>query len=138
MNASEIRIMETHEIAFPFVKESYSGPMDGVVVDDADTWRPGTRREWSSGGDAYYQDVEEWWAADGHGKMVLQVVGRFKPGKYPERTFYLRSFIDPTGRQFGKDKLRVISSAAFKRMLKGYRHEYMIDGDLHPNGGSTQ
>lgn len=127
---SEIRIMETHEITFPFVKEEYSGPKDGEFVDDIETWRPGTRVEH---GDYEYSDAQ--WLADGEGLMVLQVVGRFKPGKYPERTFYLRSFIDPTGRQFGKDKLRVISSAAFKRMLKGYRHEYLLPETETPSPG---
>ena len=111
-----------HHIKFPFIREKYSGPLDGEIVDDIDTWRPGTRREWLQ--DDY--DTEEWWTADGEGSMVLEELGSFKPGRFPERTFYLRRFVDPSGKQFGKDKVRVIASSAFKRMLKGYRHTYLL------------
>jgi hypothetical protein len=111
-----------HSIKFPFIREKYSGPLDGEIVDDVDTWRPGTRREWSEG----EYDTEEWFAADGEGFMVLEELGSFKPGRFPERTFYLRRFIDPAGKQFGKDKVRVIASSAFRRMLKGYRHSYEL------------
>jgi hypothetical protein len=114
------RIMETHEVAFPFVRDKYEGPFDGEFAADVDTWRPGTRCETDDDG------YEEEWQADAMGKMVLHVVGRYKPGKYQERTFYLRSFIDPSGRAFGKDNLRVISSPAFNRMLKGYRHKFVL------------
>lgn len=114
--------MTTHHIKFPFVREKYSGPLDGEIVDDVETWRPGTRRSFMQ--DDY--DTDEWWEADGEGFMVLEELGSFKPGKYPERTFYVRSFTDPDGKQFGKAKVRVISSAAFKRMLKGYRHSYEL------------
>jgi hypothetical protein len=114
------RIMETHEVAFPFVRGTFAA-YDEQGVTELPTWLPGTRLETADdeGYDSEYQ-------ADGMGKMVLHVVGRFRPGKYPEHTFYLRSFIDPDGGAFGKDKLRVISSAAFKRMLKGYRHEFAL------------
>lgn len=111
----------THKIKFPFVRYEYSGPMDGEFVDGMKTWKPGTRCEY---GDYEYSD--EQWVADGEGSMVLEVLGAFKPGKYPERTFYTRQFIDPDGRQFGKTKVRVMASSAFKRMLKGYRHPYLL------------
>lgn len=116
---------EIHNVAFPFIKVEYSGPKDGEFVDDTTTFRPGTRFE-SELEDGNYGGADEEWQADGMGLMVLEVVGRFKPGKYAERTFYVRSFIDPAGRAFGKKNLRVISSAAFKRMLKGYRHEFTL------------
>jgi hypothetical protein len=110
-----------HQIKFPFVQEEYSGPKDGEFVADAKTWRPGTCVEHGD-----YEFSDEQWVADGEGLMVLEELGNFKPGRFPERTFYLRRFIAPDGRQFGKDKVRVISSSAFKRMLKGYRHAYIM------------
>lgn len=116
--------MNTHKVKFPFIRQEYSGPMDGAFVDGVKTWKPGTRCE---RGDYEYSD--EQWVADGEGFMVLEVLGAFKPGRYPERTFYLRSFIDPDGRHFGKAKVRVMASAAFKRMLKGYRHPYILLGE---------
>lgn len=36
--------MDEHRIKFPFSREKYSGPLDGELVDDVLTWRPGTRR----------------------------------------------------------------------------------------------
>ena len=110
-----------YRVKFPFVQDEYSGPMDGEFVQDAKSWRPGTRCEH---GDYEYSD--EQWVADGEGLMTLEVLGTFKPGGFPERTFNLREFIDPDGRQFGKKKVRVIASTAFKRMLKGYRHPYLL------------
>lgn len=109
-----------HEIAFPFILEEYDGIKDGEEF-KGESWRPGTRM---CRGDEW----EVWSEADAMGKMVLEVVSMHKPGKYPERTFYLRSFIDPTGRKFGKQKMRVISSAGFKAMLRGYRHPYDVVG----------
>lgn len=107
--------MSRHEIAYPFILEAYDGIKDGEDF-KGESWRPGTRTDYICG------------EADAMGKMVLEVVSTHKPGKFPERTFYLRSFIDPTGRQFGKQKLRVISSGGFKTMLRGYRHPYDVIG----------
>lgn len=110
-----------HTVKFPFVREEYSGPLDGEFVDDAKTWRPGTRVEHGD-----YEFSDELWLADGEGVMVLEELGSFKPGRFPMRTFYLRRFIAPDGREFGKGKVRVIATSAFRRMLKGYRHEYSL------------
>lgn len=49
-----------HKVKFPFIREVYSGPMDGEFVDDVKTWKPGTRCEH---GDYEYSD--EQWMADG-------------------------------------------------------------------------
>ena len=113
-------LMEKHEVVFPFVRGTFAA-YDEQGVTELPTWLPGTRLE-AADDDGYDSEYQ----ADAMGKMILHVVGRFKPGKYPERTFYLRSFVDPSGRTFGKDNLRIISSAAFKRMLKGYRHKFSL------------
>lgn len=118
--------METFRVPYPFVLEEYSGPKDGDFY-DGKTWRPGVRFETRDSGYQYGPDTVA--VADGMGEMVLEVVSRHHPGKYPERTFYLRSFVDPTGRAFGKAKVRVTTSAAFKRLARGYRHEFEM---AHP------
>lgn len=113
--------METLRVAYPFALEEYSGPKDGEFY-DGKTWRPGVRFELRSSG--YLGDPDEVAIADGMGEMVLEVVSRHKPGKFPERTFFLRSFVAPDGRAFGKAKLRVTTTPAFNRMAAGYRHEF--------------
>jgi len=64
--------------------------------------------------------------ADGTGELILDVVSIHKPGKYPERVFYVRTWKDPDGKVFGKGKLRITTMAAFKRMAKGYRYEWSL------------
>ncbi|KDC09721.1 hypothetical protein AZ19_3626 [Bordetella bronchiseptica E012] len=113
--------METFRVAYPFALEEYSGPKDGEFY-DGKTWRPGIRFEVRDSG--YLYDPDQVAIADGMGQMVLEVVSRHKPGKFPERTFFLRSFVDPNGRAFGKARLRVTTTPAFKRMAAGYRHEF--------------
>lgn len=115
--------METFRVAYPFALEEYSGPKDGEFFDGT-TWRPGVRFEVRDSG--YLYDPDQVAIADGMGQMVLEVVSRHKPGKFPERTFFLRSFVDPDGRTFGKAKLRVTTTSAFKRMAAGYRHGFEI------------
>ena len=89
------------------------------------TGRPGAPASASRLGDSgYLYDPDQVAIADGMGQMVLEVVSRHKPGKFPERTFFLRSFVDPNGRAFGKARLRVTTTPAFKRMAAGYRHEF--------------
>ena len=44
--------------------------------------------------------------------------------KFP---FTRESYSGPDGREFGKQKVRVIASSTFKQMLKGYRHQYILD-----------
>jgi hypothetical protein len=37
--------VSAHKVKFPFIREEYSGPMDGEFVDGVKTWKPGTRCE---------------------------------------------------------------------------------------------
>lgn len=85
-------------------------------------WRPGTRAEHCAP-----DDVES--VADGLGLIVLTEVSRHKPGKYPERVFYVRQWIDPEGKQFGKTDLRMTTAQAFARLCKGYRHDFEMAGE---------
>ena len=119
----------TYKIKFPFVREDYTGPVDGKFIGEHKTWRPGTRVEYGD-----FEFADEAWFADGEGFMVIEELGAFKPGRFAERTFYLRRFIDPSGREFGKGKVLIIASGAFKRMLKGYRHTYQLDEEDEATG----
>lgn len=111
---------EVHRIAYPMVVEPVQ-----LLGDDGPyetkSWRPGVRYELYSpyGGSTA--------CADGVGQMVLQVVSTHKPGRYPERVFYIRQWVDPLGKTFGKKKLRITTSQAFMSMLKGFRYEYEVE-----------
>lgn len=116
---------ESYEVPYPFFQTTYQGwDEDGGY--EAPCWRPGCQAD----DDGYGRTV---WAADAMGQMILEVVGRFKPnGPYPERTFFVRRWRDPEGREFGKGKLRITTSKAFMRLTQGYRHEYELSGETGP------
>ena len=89
------------------------------------SWKPGVERQ------AVYPDSDEA-VFHGEGFMVLTVVDTFKPGKYPTRVFYTRSWIDPQGHTFGKTKLRMTTVGHFKTLVNGYRyHEGIRKGGVH-------
>lgn len=105
------------EVGYPFVWER-SGAPDAGEYDM--NWRPGTRDRQTAPDDF---DM----VADGMGTMVLTVVSVHKPGRYPERVFYERSWRDPDGREFGRQgRLFCRSTAQFTAMTKGYRHRFYI------------
>lgn len=59
--------------------------------------------------------------------MALDVVATFKPGRFPERVFYTRRWVDPDGREFGKTgRLLIATAGQFRRLLKGYRHPFAV------------
>lgn len=104
------------QVAYPFArcKVGIHDGEGGTI--QIESWAPGTR-----GVFVYPDDSED--VADGMGWMNLQEVSRHKPGKYPERVFYVRTFTDPDGRTFGKTKLRMTTVQNFKRLSTrfGYR-----------------
>lgn len=103
---------------YPFVREQFiSFEPNGESFSD-EGWRPGCRIENDGpyGEGSYY--------ADETGAMILTVVSLHKPGRYPTRVFFTRQWRDPDGKVFGVQKLRVTTEQAFKRMAKGYRHEF--------------
>jgi hypothetical protein len=116
---------ERHVVPYPFYRTTHEG-YDEEGAYEAPTWRPGAECDLDAAGCPS-------WAADAMGEMILEVVGRFKPpGRYPERTFFVRQWRDPNGRLFGKAKLRITTTAAFARLAKGYRHEYELTGETEP------
>lgn len=98
---------------YPFVRSSYvEQDEDGAVV--FPSWKPGIDHEIigpEGEAQAVYDDL---------GKQILCVVSTHKPGKYPERVFYTRKWIDPDGNQFGKNSLRISVKHKFIRLTKGY------------------
>ena len=88
-------------------------------------WRPGCSIEADENAFSYFP--VQHYVAHGIGSMVLHVVATFKPGRFPERVFYTRRWIDPDGREFGQaGKLRIDTTGQFRRLLKGYRHQFEV------------
>lgn len=104
--------------AYPFVRTEYdSGNEDGPFT--IQTWKPGVNFE-SDG----FDGVDA--CADANGEVVFTVIAVFKPASYPERVFYLRHWVDPDGKRFGKNKLRITTNQHFRELIKGYRHDYKL------------
>lgn len=110
-------------VSYPFVRDTYNAlDPDTFISVPTPTWKPGVRHEYTS----HEGDSEAF--ADGVGQQVIRVVSIHKPGKYPERVFFVRQWIDPDGRTFGKPKLRVKIRSAFRRLIAGYGYEYQVKG----------
>lgn len=125
MSSTQRFIGEQHEVPYPFTRDAGWEEFDDGMYSAVTNWRPGCGVEddpdnWAP------DDPAQRHYADGMGTMILQVIARYKPGKYPERTFYVRQWRDPDGHTFGKTNLRVTTSATFYRMRKGYRHEFSL------------
>lgn len=114
------------EVKFPFIRDTF----EEYDVDDGGThtvhnWRPGVESQPMPP----YGEYSDYFA-DGVGLMTLEVIGRHKPGKYPERVFYVRQWIDPDGNRFGKTNLRITSAANFTRLCKGYAHHFKMREEI--------
>lgn len=117
--AFEVNIGDEIKIQYPFVREEYTEwSEDGPST--SKTWCPGTRAR------AVYPGDAEMMVADGMGKQIIKVVGIYKAGKFPTRIFFTRSWLDPSGKSFGKHKLCIMTKGAFKRRCSGFQHAYRI------------
>jgi hypothetical protein len=117
------------EVAHPFIREVYNGfEEDGPF--STLSWRPGTRVDPHGP-----EDVED--VADGIGAQIIKVVSVHKPGRYPTRVFFSRTWRDPEGREFGKTKLCMATSSAFRRRCNGYRYEYRVAPPAEPATPTT-
>lgn len=123
----KIQAGQTHTVTgYPFVRYV----ADLYDEDDGRSyltggWRPGCTAEDEERDEHGYPSLI--YVADGTGAMVLEVVATFKPGRFPERVFYTRRWIDPDGREFGKTgTLRIATTGQFRRLLKGYRHQFEV------------
>ena len=122
----KIEAGQTHTVAgYPFVHDAAYLADDDGGSRRAEGWRPGCTREEDDRDEHGYPSF--CYVAGGTGSMVLDVVATFKSGRFPERVFYTRRWIDPDGREFGKpNKLRVTTAAHFRSLLKGYRHPFEV------------
>jgi hypothetical protein len=117
---SEVAAGAVFCVPYPFVVETYEEPIadeDGFGSVERKTWRPGVRFEPCG----QYGECTDC-VADAMGVMELRVVSTHKPGRYPERVFYVRTWRDPDGKPFGKLKLRMTTVGAFRTLRSGYRH----------------
>lgn len=121
MSKRPIEPGQTFEVKYPFVFEEYEdfGP-DGPFK--TKSWKPGVRMEPAG---PYGEDVDG--TADGEGAMILSVVSTHRPGRFPERVFYTRRWIDPRGSEFGKTKLHIATAEKFRRLAGGYAYPYVVN-----------
>jgi hypothetical protein len=126
---------EVYTLRFPFKRgefdpyPDYEDPASGALFcapKKQPTWVPG----WDGGADQYGE--HQW--CDGWGLEVRAVVGVFRPGHYPERCFYTRSWQDPDGRVFGRKGLRVIPSRDFRSWARGSRYRFLRIRNLGDGG----
>jgi hypothetical protein len=116
---------DVFRVKYPFILERVSlRSMDeeGCGSYETDSWRPGISEDVDHGGNPSY-------ALDGYGEMVLTVVDVFRPGRFPTRVFYTRSWVDPDGRTFGKGALRITTAANFTKLRRGYRYPYAMQDE---------
>lgn len=104
-------------IVYPFFKSTVQEAPTG-------TWLPGTYYEARHAND-------EVSVCDGVGQMILKVVDVHKPGKYPERVFFVRTWIDPVGQVYGSTRLKITTTYTFNKLIQGYRYTYRIN-ESHP------
>ena len=104
--------------AYPFVRSTFT-EFDEDGTSEHPCWKPGVRQE---GVPPTGEEVLQ--IADAIGEQSVTVVGTFKPGKFPERVFYTRKWIDPDGRTFGKNSLRITTVQGFRNLRRGYRHDF--------------
>ena len=107
---------------YPFVRDTYT-EYDGDGSHDIKCWTPGVVME-----QVYIPpddcDVES--VADGIGEIILTVISVHKPGRYPTRVFFTRRWRAPDGREFGRTACRIATLEKFRRLAKGYWHEYKV------------
>ena len=110
-------IGRAYEIRFPFkMGEHHPFPdEDGPPPAAIKVWQPGWDQEASQYGEHHW--CEAW------GAEIRTIVSIHKPGRYPERVFYVRQWRDPDGKVFGKKSLRILASRDFRRWASGDRYE---------------
>jgi len=114
----KIEIGSEFIVKFPFYKGD-TVFFNGSELQPDEAWIPGCKSE-------YVPPDDSELVADGEGQMILTVVDVHKPGRYQERVFYTRRWIDPDGCDFGIGKLHIITTTYFKHRASGYYHEYRL------------
>lgn len=106
-----------YSIAYPFLITTYQPPPEGDGEEGVSY--PPERETWRPGFEPYATQYTEGYYCHGWGREVRRIVSIHKPGNYPARVFYVRSWVDPDGNAFGKTSLKIKSASAFKRWALG-------------------
>lgn len=101
-------------VEFPFLRDEYD---DGETC--SQTWKPGGNVVENYIGRLYAQ-------CHGKGHQELTVVSVHQPPGFPTRVFYTRKWIDPDGKKWGKNALRIKTADAFRRTATRYAYEMVI------------
>lgn len=118
--------MKRHEVVIPFHAAKGYTERDWVVGCDKER-----QEEYAGHVDGYPSWVEHtFYMADATGHMLIDEVQRVQIDGYEDRIFYLCTWRDPDGNEFGKKKLRCKGARAFALMVKCWRHPYWLDGEL--------
>ncbi len=111
---------QVYSFDYPFVREELE-PWDDKTV--LGLWRPGVQREQDECGHMAPP------YADGIGRQVINIISVHKPGKYLPRVFYLRSWIDPDGKEFGSTIVKVRTAQSLGKIIRGYGYKYILHGE---------
>lgn len=116
-------------VPYPFRRGTY---IEHLELRDAqvETWIPGVRTEaeYSS-----YGAEGTWLVADGMGTMTLTVVGIAALTRpYQSRVCFTRQWTSPDGVTFGKRGLHVATIEKFRRLCRGYAHEFEMAEPAQP------
>ena len=111
-----------HEIEFPFHRVIVCTEFTEDRTIHHFGWTPGVEKSEGERGEYGYDRA---YFAHGLGKMVITEIARVRPPGFRERVIYTRTWIDPSGVEFGNPRLlRMTSGGNFKALLAGYRHPY--------------
>lgn len=116
--SDDLEVGAVFRVPYPFIRDTFT-ERDETGFYEVKTWRPGARPE-----DDEPDGVE--FVADGMGEIILTVVSTHKPGRYPTRVFFTRKWINPDGKEFGKNGCRMTTAGKFRRLVRGYAHAFVM------------
>ena len=105
----------------PFTRKMYQ-KFDEDGHYEVPSWTPGARAE-NFGDDGINR-------ADAEGSVEYRVVSRHRPPGFPERVFYVRTFVAPSGVRFdgaASRKLRSTPLYCFRKLIQRWPAPYSVD-----------
>ena len=111
---------QVFKVECPFIRTTFTDydllEADPTKDPVAIGWRPGVR--WT--GDGFHDDYPE---AHGMGFVIYTVIDTHKlPKPYRARVFYLRSWIDPDGRAFGKKDIKMTTYQVLRHKIDKWKN----------------
>lgn len=109
----EIRDGDIFTVECPFILDKYTEMTEEGYCTFL-SYRPGVKWE-------FLEPDSSEPVCHGVGTVTYKVVSYHKlPHPYPDRVFFTRKFKSPDGREFGKNRLLVLTKEAFSRRAKAY------------------